>query len=63
MDWKPIDTAPRDGKQVVVWNLDNPHGEWPFMGEWDSSRQEWRIHIDGQIIYPTHWLRIPKPPS
>ena len=59
MEWKPIETAPKDGSQVPVWNQYNPNGEWPFMGVWDGHA--WRIHIDGQIIYPTHWLPIPEP--
>lgn len=63
MEWEPIETAPKDGSQVPVWNPDNYYGCWPFMGEWDVRSQTWRIHIDGQIIYPTHWLRIPEPPK
>ena len=63
MKWKPIETAPKDGSQVPVGNLDNPNGEWPFMGEWDVHGQKWRIHIDGQIIGPTHWLQLPEMPK
>ena len=63
MKWKPIETAPKDGNQVPVFNQDTPNEGWPFMGEWDSSRREWRIHIDGQTIYPTHWLQLPETPK
>ena len=55
--WQPIETAPRNGTQVLLWNPDNPYGEWPLMGEW--SFPGWRIHFDGQRICPTHWHRAP----
>ena len=63
MDWQPIETAPKDDKQVPVWNPDNPYGEWPYMGLWDAIRQTWIVHIDGQTIHPTHWLQLPDPPT
>ena len=62
-EWKPIETAPKDDKQVPLWNPDNPHGEWPYMGVWDAIRQAWTVHVDGQIIYPTHWMPLPDPPT
>ena len=63
MEWQPIETAPKDDKQVPLWNPDNPHGEWPYMGVWDAIRQAWTVHVDGQIIYPTHWMPLPDPPT
>ena len=68
-DWQPIETAPRDGSQVVVWNPDNPYGEWPLMAQWHAPSQTWSIHIEGQRIWlglpldPTHWIPLPEPPE
>ena len=58
--WKPIETAPKDGRRVLLWRDGNPLGEWPFMGFWNDY---WVIYIDGQTIDPTHWMPLPDPPS
>ena len=57
MSWQPIDTAP-DDRQVVVWCPDNTPDERLMMG--DKSAGYWVIHIDGQVIHPTHWIDVPK---
>ena len=62
-EWQAIETAPRDGPCVILvqMNPPNPYGGWPFMGEFRDGA--WRIHIDGQIVEPTHWMHMPEPPS
>ena len=61
-EWKPIETAPKDGTKVLLWREGNPTGEWPFMASWE--RGMWAIYIDGQVIRtPTHWMSLPEPPE
>jgi hypothetical protein len=55
-EWRPIETAPRDGTRVLI----------RYRGRWNS----WHIadghydRVDGwTVAYATHWLPLPEPPS
>lgn len=64
MEWHPIETAPKDGTQILVWG--DPYSydwaifivryvqinKWSGWQTWDSADQE-----------PTHWMPLPQPPS
>ena len=68
-EWQPIETAPKDGTKVLLWQAGNPSGEWPFMASWETSRSHpnggiWAIYIEGQALRdPTHWMPIQEPPE
>ena len=58
--WMPIDSAPKDGTEVLVWDgairgvliAEHAHGAW--------------IVCDGEgweRISPTHWQPLPPPPG
>ena len=68
MDWQPIETAPKDGTRVMVWNavtgsyitaFEPPkfaaRGLWPMRG--------WGEHDGTWYPEPTHWQRLPNPPA
>lgn len=75
MDWRPISTAPRDGKTKIVaasWGVDGTSliragvlaNAFPVQGEkvqGDPSRpcMVWGLGIH----YPTHWIPLPEPPQ
>jgi len=61
MKWEPIDTAPKDGRWVLVTWTGQPHrceamkyvesGEWMW---WEG---------DTTTKPPTHWQPLPAPPQ
>ena len=78
MEWQPIETAPKDGKAVLLYKPDERMvGEYTIAGYWG----EWPGHEDGWIAcdgkpqgyysnvaggrqgYPTHWMPLPPPPE
>lgn len=66
-DWKPIDTAPRDGTHVLVFiplarriEIAFCHGEMPKR----SGFSGWATN-EGDLTEeaaPTHWMPLPEPP-
>jgi len=67
--WRPIESAPRDGTEILVWNKGN--GLWaasfrfPRMGEPQFGAhlaKEWRDSA-GRWATPTKWMPLPKPPE
>jgi hypothetical protein len=59
-EWQPIESAPKDGKLVVLWQRE--HGlhvaRWSeAFGDWHGTDWEHTPALD-----PTHWMR-PEPPA
>lgn len=74
-DWRPIETAPKDGTIVDLWiqipeigdgyrvtDAEWRKGEWQIneCGEFDSEIRLRRM--DGQN-FATHWMPLPDPPT
>ena len=61
-EWKPIDTAPKDGTIVLfAGEFDYPN-DWRIkMGYWAAYENEW--HLFGGSWKPSHWMPLPAPPS
>lgn len=65
-EWRPIETAPREGETRIM--LARPNIK-PFIGFWSNWNHWWtdgavdasRDHIPCCI--PTHWMPLPPPPS
>ena len=66
MNWKPIETAPKDGTPLLAWDGD------VFVAYYDVSvnyrGQECKILIDKRRgewagSRPTHWMPLPQPPT
>lgn len=67
-DWKPIETAPKNGNLIDVWvggeRVTDVHWRKSFYGQgWhcvDEDRSVRMVeHIHGT---PTHWMPLPEPP-
>lgn len=58
--WRPIETAPKDGRRVLLWH---PSWEAPSGGQWYGS--DWRLFYHGgaYATQPTHWMPLPTPPE
>jgi hypothetical protein len=70
LEWRPIETAPRDGSLVLFTAgyhrlLCDPSG-WICIGCWlrDMHGEGSGFHHAAGIykIYPTHWMPLPGPP-
>lgn len=58
--WQPIETAPRDGRRVLVCS----EGRHMFVAFWDSKYWGWRVSRDSVVAAdPTHWQPLPDPPT
>jgi hypothetical protein len=73
MTWQPIETAPKDGTHVLLWeeySTDPFVGYWLY-GKWSASHE----HVDAEGGWDgatvidniqcdvTHWMPLPPPPS
>ncbi len=59
-----IETAPKDGRRVLVFDPAS-RGGTVFIAHWlnwpmDRMREGW--HTSGGKLSPTHWMPIPTPP-
>lgn len=64
-EWLPIDSAPKDGTEVLLWMPPNDEFNWGGFMElaeyWvDSGWVGSRTH--SPYDYATHWRRMPEPP-
>lgn len=70
MEWQPIETAPKDGEEIIVYGM----WTWPtgFSPKQDdipafvhTARFEYGLWQTGSCYktHPTHWMPLPKPPA
>ena len=69
-DWQPIDTAPRDGTQVLLYVPQDTDDEMPSFiaqGWYESGIFDRRWYeAAGECVcdpQPTHWMPLPAPPE
>ncbi len=60
MTWQPIETAPKDGTEVLVWDGYGVKIAW-----WEPYRRTtggvWFYDGDN-YTWPTHWMPLPEEP-
>jgi hypothetical protein len=68
-EWKPIETAPKDGTPILAlyadaWGMRRYSVRYWSTGNWESGKEgwsdEWRQLRKDQ---PTHWQPLPPPPG
>jgi hypothetical protein len=53
--WQPMETAPRDNRDVLLTNGGDVHCGFLCGAAWSDAT--------GQRLYPTHWMPLPQPPD
>ena len=71
-NWKPIETAPRNGTPVLLWarlrsNPPSPDDCYPIVGFWHASVERWKVspeHLNREEdLIASHWVALPEPPK
>lgn len=59
MTWRPIETAPKDGSEVLFTD-----GRGYYLGKWAGRRLRWAVatHVKEFGAF-THWMPLPDPPG
>ena len=55
MEWQPIETAPKDGSDILVWD-----GDSVSLANWFGG--EWWVLGEFTLDNVTHWMPLPPPP-
>ena len=70
-EWQPIETAPKDGTRILVYNGSIYVAAWEEATMTLKEKKDWVYScysLNGwnyyEIVYePTHWMPLPKPPD
>ena len=57
--WFLIESAPRDGTRVLVWNK---HFHAPITAKWYGGSFKIAFEFPDFTYEPTHWMALPLPP-
>lgn len=57
VEWRPIESAPRDGERVLIFDNGHPYVSRFWCGQWHVGS------LPGTPAYPTHWQPLPAPPT
>jgi hypothetical protein len=65
-EWQPIETAPRDGHDILITN--RGHGMLVRIAFWDEAfgvggRWSTWPGRNPALYEPTHWMPLPEPPQ
>lgn len=69
MNWQPIETAPKDGTHIMVWDASftDDFGSEPQNVVVCWCKDRWELsHYDAFSCSPanvTHWMPLPEPPQ
>jgi hypothetical protein len=59
MKWQPIETAPKDGRQILCAYRFHPDYD---VLRWDSEYGDWSTN-GGESFNPAWWMPLPEPPN
>jgi hypothetical protein len=63
-NWRPIETAPKDGTEVIAASVhtvrERPRVWHVYLTAWDAAG--W-VTSRGGAAEPTHWIPCPEPPG
>jgi hypothetical protein len=62
MEWQPIETAPKDGTPVMIYDPEFSIkvyvAAWMYDFQWVEADGEHHLEFN-----PTHWMPLPEPPK
>ena len=73
--WQPIETAPKDGTQILLCrafdadgNRIEPLGIFAQCAQWWGIEEGWVVYcsmVREPLLHfePTHWMPLPQPPT
>jgi hypothetical protein len=66
--WQPIETAPRDGSEIVVYRplaheTSDPHITIARTVPYPRTSPQGVEHYTDRVCHPTHWMPLPNPPE
>ena len=62
VEWQPIETAPKDGKEFLVCNT--RQGNVKQLVSWNKVHGFWQSKGKADVSFQwTHWMPLPEPPS
>lgn len=61
MEWQPIETAPKDGTEVLIF--DGANRTVGYFNRYWSLSVMGAYAEDDEIYDPTHWMPLPEPPK
>lgn len=62
-EWQPIETAPKNGSRVLLWN---PEWSGPCTAQfYGDAAGGWKLdkRMPPFAYQPTHWMPLPAPPN
>ncbi len=66
-EWQPIETAPKDGTDVLIGWFELPGQKSMTIVFWHSFRKAWcntwTLFSANAVSQPTHWMPLPEPPQ
>lgn len=60
-EWQPIETAPKDGTDILGWDGGDITVCRFSRGSWELSVTGW--YAEDSDFDPTHWMNLPEPPK
>lgn len=62
--WRPIESAPKDGTEVLLWTMivDVDMGPWRLAGRC-TNHKHWWTTVGSIALEPSHWMPLPEPPD
>lgn len=63
-EWLPIETAPKDGTQILCYEFCNGHNTM-YLADyaWFQSIEKGSFYSMGDSMQPTHWMPFQAPPE
>ena len=58
--WQPIETAPRDGTEILAWDGIGMKFAWRYEDRWIYDIEMESPYLT--LWHPTHWQPLPSPP-